>query len=67
MNIPYNNGKVCIGKYYRKPAYVEQDSDMLLIQKYLISDPAMLRKHYWFNVAYKVTLIVLLLGIIINY
>ena len=44
----YNNGKVKIGSEYYlnplKPKYVETDPDMLLIQKYLISDPALLRK-----------------------
>lgn len=44
----YNNGKVKIGCNYflnpLKPKYVEQDEDMLLIQKHLISDPALLRK-----------------------
>lgn len=67
MNIPYNNGKIAIGKYYKKPQYIEQDADMLLIQKYLINDPVILRKQYWFNVVYKVTLLVMLLGIILNY
>ena len=38
MNVPYNNGKVQIGKYYQKPQYVEQDSDMLIIQGWLIGD-----------------------------
>ena len=44
MTIPYNNGKVSIGSAYYlnplRPKYVEQDTDMLLIQKYLIEDPS---------------------------
>jgi hypothetical protein len=67
MNIPYNNGKISIGKYYQKPAYIEEDYDMLLIQKHLIGDPALLRKEYWANVVYRFTLIFVLLVIILNY
>ena len=48
MNLPYNNGKVIIGSAYYlnplKPKYIEQDRDMLLIQKHLIYDPELLRK-----------------------
>lgn len=44
MNIPYNNGKVQIGKYYVPPKYIETDPDMLLIQSYLIGDPATMFK-----------------------
>ena len=51
MNLPYNNGKVSIGSAYYlnplKPKYIEQDRDMLLIQKHLISDPALLKHQYW--------------------
>jgi hypothetical protein len=43
-----NNGKVKIGSLYclnpLKPKYVEKDPDMLLIQKYLICDPALIRR-----------------------
>lgn len=43
-----NNGKVKIGSAYflnpLRPKYVEQDRDMLLIQKHLISDPNILLK-----------------------
>jgi len=43
-----NNGKVKIGSAYflnpLRPKYVEQDRDMLLIQKHLISDPNLLLK-----------------------
>jgi len=47
MNIPYNNGKVSIGKYYVPPKYVEKDTDMLELQSYLIHDPARLNRVYW--------------------
>lgn len=67
MNIPYNNGKISIGKYYQKPAYIEEDRDMLLIQKHLISDPALLRKEYWATIAYRCSLIFVLVIIILNY
>lgn len=43
-----NNGKVKIGSAYLinplRPKYVEQDRDMLLIQKHLILDPNILLK-----------------------
>lgn len=47
MNVPYNNGKVSIGKYYVPPKYVEKDTDMLELQSYLIHDPARLNRVYW--------------------
>jgi hypothetical protein len=47
MNIPYNNGKISIGKYYQPPRYIETDSDMLELQSYLIHDPARLNRVYW--------------------
>jgi hypothetical protein len=47
-NMYLNNGKVKIGSAYflnpLRPKYVEQDRDMLLIQKHLISDPNILLK-----------------------
>ena len=49
MNIPYDTGKVKIGKYYQKPRYVEEDLDMLRLQSYLIYDPARLKRQYWIN------------------
>jgi hypothetical protein len=36
MNIPYNTGKVQIGKYYQKPLRIEQDDDMIALQGYLL-------------------------------
>ena len=45
-----NNGKVKIGSaYFLNPLrrkYVEEDPDMLLIQKHLICDPALLRRNW---------------------
>ena len=63
MNLPYNNGKVSIGSAYYlnplKPKYVEYDRDMLLIQKHLLHDPALIKYQYW------VTRIAEYLGIIV--
>ena len=47
MNVPYDNGKVKMGIYYQKPAYVEEDSDMLLIQDSLIMSTKYLKFRYW--------------------
>lgn len=56
-----------IGKYYQKPKYVEEDSDMLRLQSYLIFDPARLKRQYWMGVTYKVFLVfILLLVILVN-
>lgn len=52
MNIPYNNGKVEIGKYYQKPSYVEQDSDMIAIQGWLIGCNKAAKRERLANVAY---------------
>lgn len=52
MNVPYNNGKVQIGKYYQKPQYVEEDLDMIRIQGWLIGDNQEARIKYWANVSY---------------
>ncbi len=49
MNTPYNTGKVKIGCNYQRPKYVEQDSDMLRLQSYLIYDPARLKRQYLIN------------------
>lgn len=44
----YNNGKVKIGSAYYlnplRPKYVEQDKDMLLLQKSLVGDPTEIRR-----------------------
>jgi hypothetical protein len=66
MNIPYNNGKVQIGKYYQKPYYVEQDEDMLAVQGWLIGDPAAARRKYWTNFTYICVLSVIVLLIVIS-
>jgi hypothetical protein len=51
MNLPYNNGKVSIGSAYflnpLRPKYVEQDKDMLLIQKHFLCDPELIKRQYW--------------------
>jgi hypothetical protein len=52
MNVPYNTGKVSIGKYYQKPYYVEQDDDMLFIQSCLLGNAREARIRYWSNFAY---------------
>jgi hypothetical protein len=52
-----------IGKYYQKPKYVEEDSDMLRLQSYLIGDPVMLKRQYWYGVAYKMALVFALIVI----
>jgi hypothetical protein len=54
---PYNNGKVKIGEavYLNKlanPPYIEHDEDMLELQSYLIQDPRILNKEYWFKRLY---------------
>jgi hypothetical protein len=54
---PYNNGKIKIGNevYLNKlvnPPYVERDDDMLELQSYLIQDPRILNKEYWFKRIY---------------
>jgi hypothetical protein len=54
-----------IGKYYQKPKYVEQDSDMLRLQSYLIGDPAMLKQQYWLAFAYKLGLALMVLIIVL--
>jgi putative ubiquitin-RnfH superfamily antitoxin RatB of RatAB toxin-antitoxin module len=67
VNIPYDNGKVKIGIYYQKPKYIEEDSDMLRLQSYLIGDPKMLKKQYWYKVAYNVLIVFVLLVIVLSH
>jgi len=65
-NTPYMTSTgIQIGKYYQKPKYVEEDSDMLRLQSYLIGDPAMLKRQYWIGIAYKVLLVFVLLIILL--
>ena len=64
---PYDNGKIKMGIYYQKPKYVEYDSDMLEIQKWLIGDPDSLRFEYWLSVAYKIAIgFVVLIVVLMN-
>jgi hypothetical protein len=63
MTVPYNNGKVKIGINYQPKRYVETDTDMLMLQSYLIEDPARLNRRYWLNKLYLVAVIFLLLAI----
>jgi hypothetical protein len=63
---PFDTGKVKIGINYQKPKYVEYDSDMLEIQKWLIGDPVRLRKEYWINVAYLLALAFVLIVIVLK-
>jgi putative ubiquitin-RnfH superfamily antitoxin RatB of RatAB toxin-antitoxin module len=63
---PYDNGKIKMGIYHQQPKYVEQDQDMLEIQKWLIGDPVKLRFKYWCNIAYIWLLIFLCLIIILS-
>jgi len=63
--IPYTTKTgLQIGKYYEKPKYIEQDSDMLLIQSYLIYDPWVIRRHNLAKLTYGI-FITLLLGYLI--
>jgi hypothetical protein len=67
-NVPYMTSTgIQIGKYYQKPKYVEYDSDMIRLQSYLIGDPAMLKRQYWIKVAYKISIaIVVLIIVLVN-
>jgi len=64
--VPYDNGKVKIGIYYQPPKYIEEDSDMLRLQSYLIYDPDRLKKAYWLNLFGKFALIFVLIIIILS-
>ena len=69
---PYNNGKVKIGNavYLNKlanPPYVEQDEDMLELQSYLIQDPRILNKEYWYKRLYIAFLLFVLTIILMAY
>lgn len=54
-----------IGKYYQKPKYVEEDSDMLRLQSYFIGDPRLLKQQYWIGIAYKLIIVFVVLIIIL--
>jgi hypothetical protein len=65
-NIPYMTSTgIQIGKYYQKPKYVEYDNDMIRLQSYLIGDPSMLKKQYWIGVAYKISIAIAILIIVL--
>lgn len=64
MNIPYNTGKVEIGKYYQKPLYVEQDSDMIVIQGWFIGNNKEARRNKLANMAY-IALLVIAVGLML--
>jgi hypothetical protein len=69
MKTPYNTGKVRIGSawYLNKlvnPPYIEQDQDMLELQSYLIHDPRVLNKEYWFKRIYLAILLFILVIIL---
>lgn len=66
MNIPYNTGKVEIGKYYQKPQYVEQDSDMITIQGWFIGSNQEARRNKLANGAY-IALLVIAFGLMLFY
>ena len=53
---PYNNGKIKIGEFYEPPKYVEQDRDMLEIQKWLIGNPEKLILEHWIDIGYKIAI-----------
>jgi hypothetical protein len=61
MTVPYNNGKVKIGINFQPKRYVETDNDMLMLQSYLIEDPARLNRRYWLNKLYLGAVLLLLL------
>jgi len=67
--IQYNNGKIKIGSdvYLNKlvnPPYVEHDEDMLELQSYLIRDPRILNREYWFTRIY-IALILFILTVML--
>ena len=65
MNVPYNNGKVQIGKYYQKPMYVEYDKDMLLLQTSLVGNVKAIRRNRLLNVLYIAFVLIPILGLLI--
>jgi hypothetical protein len=66
MQTPYNNGKIQIGKYYQPPKYVEQDSDMLTIQGWLIGESREAKRNRLANLAYMALLVVsVIVGILV--
>lgn len=66
MNTPYNTGKVQIGKYYQKPAYIEEDDDMILIQGWLIGDNKQAKRQRIANIIYCWLLVVMIVVSVIS-
>jgi hypothetical protein len=65
-NTPYMTSTgIQIGKYYQKPKYIEEDNDMLKLQSFLVYDPAILKKQYWIKFAYKVSVVIGILVIML--
>jgi len=67
MRVPYDNGKIKIGIYYEPPKYVEQDPDMLEIQKWMIGDPVKLRREYYTNLAFHILTGIVALIVVLKY
>ena len=65
MNIPYNNGKIQMGKYYQKPKYVEYDQDMLTLQEALVGDVKAIRRNRLLTVIYVFVLVAVVFGAIL--
>jgi len=66
MTVPFNNGKIQMGKYYQKPMYIEEDPDMLAIQSSLLGDSHRIRFNYWVNAIYRVALAFVILVVILK-
>ena len=64
---PFDNGKIKMGIYYEPPKYVEQDPDMLEIQKWLIGDPIRLRQEYYIGIAMNVFIGFICLVVVLMY
>lgn len=64
---PFDTGKVKMGIYYQKPKYIEQDVDMLEVQKWIIGDPDRLRLEYWTDIALKFATGFVVLVIVLMY
>jgi len=67
MRTPYNNGKIKIGEFYEPPKYVEQDWDMLEIQKWMIGNPEKLRQEYWTNLVFTIIGCFIVLLVVLRY
>jgi hypothetical protein len=65
MNVPYNNGKVQIGKYYQKPMYVEYDDDMLLLQTSLVGNVKAIRRNRLLNILYISLILPIVFGLLV--